>query len=52
MNVNNDKILFDRYYCINSTKPFKMKKILADFIFIASSHFLTRARFHSEILQA
>ena len=30
----NDKIIFDRYYCINSTKQLQKKteKILADFI--------------------
>ena len=28
----NDKIMFDRYYCINSTKLQKMKKIFAHYI--------------------
>ena len=29
--VMNDKIMFDWYYCINSTKPAKMKKILVHY---------------------
>ena len=28
----NDKIMFDRYYCINSTNMAKMKKILVHYI--------------------
>ena len=28
----NDKIMFDRYYCINSSKQCKMKKILKHYI--------------------
>ena len=28
----NDKIMFDRYYCINSTKQCKLMKILVHYI--------------------
>ena len=31
--LTNDKIMFDRYYCINSTKLSKMKKILVHYIY-------------------
>ena len=29
----NDKIMFDRYYCINSAKHCQMKKTLAHYIY-------------------
>ena len=41
----NDKIMFDRYYCINSKKTPKNENMLAHFILRAYHHFLTATRF-------
>ena len=37
----NDKIMFDRYYCINSTKHCKNEENIVTLYFITSSHFPT-----------
>ena len=37
----NDKIMFDRYYCINSAKKCKNKENIGALYFITSSHFPT-----------
>ena len=36
----NDKIMFDRYYCINSAKHCENKENIGALYFITSSHFL------------
>ena len=41
----NDKIMFDRYYCINSAKYCKNEENIGALYFITSSHFPTRERF-------
>ena len=41
----NDKIMFDRYYCINSAKYCENEENICALYFITSSHFLTRVRF-------
>ena len=41
----NDKIMFDRYYCINSAKHCEKKENIGALYFITSSHFPTRVRF-------
>ena len=41
----NDKIMFDRYYCINSAKHCENEKNIGALFFITSSHFLMRVRF-------
>ena len=38
----NDKIMFDRYYCINSTKHCENEENIAALYFITSSYFPTR----------
>ena len=38
----NDKIMFDRYYCINSTKHCENEENIGALYFITSSHFPTR----------
>ena len=44
----NDKIMFDRYYCINSKKTEQnIEKMFALFILQPYHHFLTPARFFS-----
>ena len=40
----NDKIMFDRYYCINSTKHFENEENIGVLYFITSPHFPTRVR--------
>ena len=37
----NDKIMFDRYYCINSTKHCENEENIGALYFITSSHFPT-----------
>ena len=37
----NDKIMFDRYYCINSAKHCENKENIGTLYFITSSHFPT-----------
>ena len=41
----NDKIMFDRYYCINSTKHCKHEENIGALYFITSPHFPTRVRY-------
>ena len=41
----NDKIMFDRYYCINSAKHCENEENIGTLYFITSSHFPTRVRF-------
>ena len=41
----NDKIMFDRYYCINSAKHCENEENIGALYFITSSHFPTRVRF-------
>ena len=41
----NDKIMFDRYYCINSANLFENEENIGALYFITSSHFPTRVRF-------
>ena len=41
----NNKIMFDRYYCINSAKHCENEENIGAPYFIASSHFPTRVRF-------
>ena len=38
----NDKIMFDRYYCINSTKHCENEENIGALYFITSSHFPKR----------
>ena len=38
----NDKIMFDGYYCINSTKHCENEENIGALFFITSSHFPTR----------
>ena len=38
----NDKIMFDRYYCINSTKHCENEENIGALYLITSSHFPTR----------
>ena len=40
----NDKIMFDCYYCINSTKYCKNEEKMGALYFITSSHFPMRVR--------
>ena len=40
----NDKIMFDRYYCINSTKHCENEENIGALYFITSSYFPTRVR--------
>ena len=41
----NDKIMFDRYYCINSTKHCEDEENIGALYFIDSPHFPTRVRY-------
>ena len=41
----NEKIIFDRYYCIKSTKPCEKEENIRALYFITSSHFPTRVRY-------
>ena len=41
----NDKIMFDRYYCINSTKYCENEENIGALYFLASPHFPTRVRY-------
>ena len=41
----NDKIMFDRYYCINSANHCQNEENIVTLYFINSSHFPTRVRF-------
>ena len=41
----NDKVMFDRYYCINSAKHCENEENFGALNFITSSHFPTRVRF-------
>ena len=41
----NDKIMFDRYYCINSAKHCENGENIGALYFITSSHFPMRVRF-------
>ena len=41
----NDKIMFDRYYCINSTKHSENEENIGALYFITSPHFPTRVRY-------
>ena len=41
----NDKIMFDRYYCINSTKHCENEENNCALYFITSQHFPTRVRY-------
>ena len=41
----NDKIMFDRYYCINSAKHCENEEKIGALYFLTSSHFPTRVRF-------
>ena len=41
----NDKIMFDRYYCMNSAKHCENEENIGALYFIISSHFPTRVRF-------
>ena len=41
----NDKIMFDRYNCINSAKHCETEENICALYFITSSHFPTRVRF-------
>ena len=41
----NDKIMFDRYYCINSTKQCENEENIGALYFITSPHFPTRVRY-------
>ena len=40
-----DKIMFDRYYCINSANHCENEENIGALYFITSSHFPTRVRF-------
>ena len=41
----NEKIMFDRYYCINSAKHCENEENIETLYFITSSYFPTRVRF-------
>ena len=41
----NDKIMFDRYYCINSTKNCENEENIGELYFITSPHFPTQVRY-------
>ena len=41
----NDKIMFDRYYCINSASHCENEENIVALYFITSSHYPTRVRF-------
>ena len=41
----NDRIMFDRYYCIKSGKHCENEENIGALYFITSSHFPTRVRF-------
>ena len=41
----NDRIMFDRYYCINSTKHCENEENIGALYFITSPHFPTRVRY-------
>ena len=41
----NDKIMFDRYYCINSTKDCENEENIGALYFTTSPHFPTRVRY-------
>ena len=41
----NDKIMFDRYYCINSANNYENEENIGALYFTASSHFPTQVRF-------
>ena len=43
----NDKIMFDRYYCINPTKHCRNEENIGTLYFKTSSHFPTRVRYAS-----
>ena len=40
----NDKIMFDRYYCIDSAKHCENEENIGALYFMTSSHFPTRVR--------
>ena len=44
----NDKIMFDRYYCINSANHCENEENIGALYFITSSHFPTRVRFQKK----
>ena len=44
----NDKIMFDRYYCINSAKHCENEENIGALYFSTSSHFPTRVRFEKK----
>ena len=44
-NVNEWIIMFDRYYCINSTKHCENEENIGALYFITSPHFPTRVRY-------
>ena len=41
----NDKVMFDRYYCINSTKHCENEENIGAIYFITSPHFPTQVRY-------
>ena len=41
----NDKVMFDRYYCMNSTKQCENEENIGALYFITSPHFPTRVRY-------
>ena len=41
----NDKIMFDRYFCIKSTNHCEKEENIGALYFITSSHFLTQVRY-------
>ena len=41
----NDKIMFDRYYCMNSTQHCENEENIGALYFITSSHFPMRVRY-------
>ena len=43
--IMNEKIIFDRYYCINSTKHWENEENIGALYSITSSHFPTRVRY-------
>ena len=45
MFILNDKIMFDRYYCINSTKYCENVENIGALYFITSPHFPTRVQY-------
>ena len=43
--LRNDKIMIDRYYCINSTEHCENEENIGTLYFITSHHFPTRVRY-------